>query len=202
MADIMIDIETMDSSPTAAVVAIGARVFTKEKIGKGFEVYIDPTSAAMIGTTGRETMEWWRKQKNYEQVFSGKNAPAAAFHALLTFIQEHKATRVWAYSPQFDVIILRHMARQVGLKFPFTYKDERDARTLIKLAGDHGLMLEDCWNEVGKHLPLDDATAQAKAIHRILNRVSFTSLSAQSQPGDGKSPASPKLPTPGPVPPL
>jgi hypothetical protein len=44
---LMLDIETMCTSNHAAVVAIGARLFTmKDGPGKGFESFIDPGAAA------------------------------------------------------------------------------------------------------------------------------------------------------------
>lgn len=169
---LMLDIETMCTSNHAAVVAIGARLFDlRGGVGKGFEVFIDPALAAQFGEVCDDTMNWWHKQPAYELVFNGKVHPADAANRLIQFVNEYKPDTIWANSPSFDVVILRHLFKQVNMKFPFHYRDELDFRTMSRLGKDLGVPLEDCWKGLTAHSPLDDATAQAMAIHRILQAV-------------------------------
>lgn len=170
----MVDIETKDSGPQAAVVAIGARLFTLAGPGKGFETFIDEAAASEIGTTSVDTMNWWHKQPAFDQVFSGKTQPADAAYRLTQFVNEHKPDVVWANSPSFDCVILRHMFKQLQLKFPFHYRDERDFRTMVSLGRDLGVDTAGCWEGLTAHSPLDDATAQAKALVLCLNKVFST----------------------------
>lgn len=170
---LMLDIETIDSGPEAAVVAIGARVFTLNGPEKGFEVFIDPTKAARIGTLGADTLAWWSKQESYGTVFSGKAEPADAFHRFAEFCKEQKVEYVWANSPSFDCVITRHLAKQVDQRYPFHYRAERDCRTLFALGRALGVDCEDLWKNPDRraHLPLDDATTQAEVAARILRSI-------------------------------
>lgn len=179
---LMFDLETMDSSPTSAVVAIGARLFTAEGPGKGFETFIDPNLAIHFGTVSPDTMDWWSKQPARELVFGGKTDPAAAVHKFIQFVQEHSPDVVWANSPSFDCIILRYLCKQVHMKFPFHYRDERDVRTMMALGRDLGVDFEGCWEGLTAHSPLDDSTAQAKAMSLVLRHL-VSMKAAGSSPG-------------------
>jgi hypothetical protein len=170
---LMLDIETMSSAPDAAVIAIGARLFTHEGLSKGFEVFIDTNAASHIGSVSDETMQWWSKQDVREQVFNGTCHPADAFFRFTEFVRLHKPDTIWANSPSFDVVIMRHLAKQVGLTFPFHYRDERDCRTLYWMGRELEIECEDLWNNMDRrgHMPLDDATTQAEVAARILGRI-------------------------------
>lgn len=189
---LMLDLETMDNGPTAAVVAIGARLFTAEGPGKGFETFIDPNLAIHFGTVSPDTMDWWSKQPARELVFGGKADPASAVHKLIQFVHEHRPDTVWANSPSFDCVISRHLFKQVQMKFPFHYRDERDVRTMLALGRDLGVDLGDCWEGLTAHSPLDDSTAQAKAVARVL--MFLSTRVAGSDPGSvPRRPASAQL---------
>jgi 3' exoribonuclease, RNase T-like len=179
---LMFDIETMDNGPTAAVVAIGARLFTIDGPTKGFEVFIDPASATNFGTVGIDTMNWWAKQPARELVFGGKVQSADAWHRFLMFVSEHQPETIWANSPSFDCVIGRYLADQLKLKFPFHYRDERDFRTVKAIGRDLNVDFEGCWEGMTAHSPLDDATAQAKAMTRVL-RAMFNTPAVRSGQG-------------------
>lgn len=179
---LMLDIETMCTSNHAAVVAIGARLFTmKDGPSKGFEAFIDPGAAAQYGEVCVDTMNWWHKQPAFDLVFGGKTQPADALHRFIMFVEEHKPDTVWANSPQFDCTIMRHMSKQLGLKFPFHYRDERDFRTMKAAAVDLQVNLDGCWEGMTAHSPLDDATAQAKAITLCMQRLLSTPATRSDQ---------------------
>jgi exodeoxyribonuclease VIII len=170
MTHLMIDIETMGTAPNGAIIAVGARLFTKDTIGKGFEVYVNPELAKQYGRVDEETMMWWSKQQQevHQQVFSGRIHPADAALKFSQFVKEHKPDTIWAYPPQFDIVILQAWFKAVGLEWPFHYRQERCARTLKAWGAGFGLAYEDCYEGISKHLPLDDATAQAKVIQRVM----------------------------------
>ena len=179
---LMLDIETMGTAHNSAVVAIGARLFSLDSgVGKGFEVFIDPVLAQQFGEMYDDTMDWWHKQPAYELVFGGKTHPAEAIHKLNNFVNEWHPDTVWANSPSFDCVILRNLCKQVQLPFPFHYRDEMDFRTMSRLGRDLGVDVEGCWKGLTKHSPLDDATAQAMAMHRIIQHV-FNKPEAPAQP--------------------
>lgn len=171
MRHLMIDVETMGGAPDGAVIAIGARLFTETEILQGFEVFIDTEAAKRFGRVDQRTMNWWSKQDPdvYKQVFSGRVQPPDAALRLRQFIEEHQPKEVWAYPPHFDLLILQNLFRRVNLEWPFHYRDERCARTIKAWGASHGLNFDDCYDGITKHLPLDDATAQAKVIQRVMS---------------------------------
>jgi exodeoxyribonuclease VIII len=177
----MVDIETMGGIPDGAIIAVGARLFTKDAILQGFEVYVNPETAKQYGRVDESTMEWWSKQQAevYAQVFSGKIHPADAAMKFTTFIQQHKPVTIWAYPPQFDIQIMQNWFKRVGLEWPFHYRAERCARTMKAWGASYGLDFEDCYEGISKHLPLDDATAQAKVIQKIMRELKVTKVKPQ-----------------------
>jgi hypothetical protein len=183
----MVDIETMDNGPQAAVINIGIRIFTvKGGPGKGFEVFIDPSLASQIGTVSDDTMRWWARQPTREQVFSGRVDPVEAVHRMIQFCKEHNAEYIWANSPGFDVTILRHLCKQVSLQFPFHYRAERDCRTLFSLGRMLDIDCEDLWANSARqaHLALDDATQQAEVVCRILGTLVNSPVAHSSPDSD------------------
>jgi exodeoxyribonuclease VIII len=198
---LMIDIETMDNKSTAAVIAIGARTFTVEGgPGKGFEVFIDPDKAAEYGTISSETMKWWGKQNSQQQAFAGKVHPSTAVFQFSEFVKQQKPEFIWANSPEFDIAIMRYLCDQVGVKWPFHYRDARDCRTMFRLGEALGIDVKNIWSNKDRkpHLPLDDATTQAEVTAYILKKV-FNNQVSFSGPGSAPPPYAPPHSAPLPV---
>jgi hypothetical protein len=143
--DIMIDIETGSTLPTAAIFSIGAVGFTPETnhIHKEISFYIEITHASNIAL-GRilspETMKWWETQGLAPD---GPHSLPEALQSLLAWIPR-RITNIWANSPSFDLVILKDACRSCNLDWPFPYWIERDVRTLkaltmpaTKLANSH-----------------------------------------------------------------
>jgi exodeoxyribonuclease VIII len=198
---LMLDIETMDNKSTAAVIAIGARIFTVEGgPGRGFEVFVDPNTAAEYGTIGADTMKWWGSQNAHDQAFSGKMHPTTAVFQFIEFVKQQKPAFIWANSPEFDIAIMRHLCDQVGLKWPFHYRDARDCRTMFRLGEALGIDVKRIWGNPDRkpHLPLDDATTQAEVTAHILKQV-FNNQVAYSNPYCDPSLDAPPQPAQTPV---
>lgn len=169
-----VDIETLGTKPGSAVVAIGVRVFDMNGVGPGLELYIDVASAKDYGKADQDTLDWWAKQDPdvRARVMGGRTRTDTALQAFNTFIEEHRPIFVWANSPSFDVVLLTPLFAKVGLKWPFSFRNERDSRTL-RAIGEQvlGLDLSGCYTEMKAHTPLDDATADAKAIIMVMNAI-------------------------------
>jgi hypothetical protein len=173
MKHVMIDIETVAGPPDGAVVAIGAVKFTKGEILDRFEAYIPMGNAILYGVQDADTMGWWETQEAEvrAKVFGGSEAPYDACMRLGYF--SRGADLVWAKPPTFDITILRHLYKQMGLTFPFHFRAERDARTLIALAAGYGVKYDDCYEGSTKHDPLSDALVQTMQIQKCLNLLTF-----------------------------
>jgi inhibitor of KinA sporulation pathway (predicted exonuclease) len=176
MRRLMVDIETLDSSGTAAVIAIGACVFDFDDISYSFSMQIDPTAALQFGTVSDATMKWWGEQDEAvrERMFSGDTTPMDAAYAFAAFVKQHKVKEVWANSPTFDCVILRHLFKSVGVDVPWHYRDERCVRTLYALwrelqPADTGINA--AYSETGAHDAVIDARNQARAVSHVLLRL-------------------------------
>jgi DNA polymerase III epsilon subunit-like protein len=170
---VMVDLETLATSPQAAVVAIGAVKFTSKEIVDGFEAYIPPASAGLCGDVAPKTVEWWSKQDPSirAKVFGGNEAPLAACKRFAEFCEG--SDFVWAKPTTFDITVLRHLFKQMGLEFPFHFRGERDARTLIAVAKEYGVKFNEILEGQAKHDPLDDSRVQALQVIKILKKMRF-----------------------------
>jgi oligoribonuclease (3'-5' exoribonuclease) len=136
MKDLMIDIETLDTKSTAVITQIGACLFDRQtgEIGDTFLVNLSVGDALMFGlTVNEETISWWRQQLNR----SWLNSPIkfkTALAAFLNFCEKRTIKAVWSHAT-FDIPILTNAFRVCKLELPFHFRDCRDIRTLVDLAG-------------------------------------------------------------------
>lgn len=188
--DIMVDIETLGQSNTAAVIAIGAVKFDplhlpgfwRRRGSEYFSMMIDVDQAKVLGTVDQSSVDWWERQESEVRnlVMGGTNTPDAAFSGFSAFSQgcEH----IWAKSPTFDCAILRYMCDQLNglimveqpwkFSFPFHFRNERDVRTHCALGERLGINLEvDYHDAFPAHHPLGDAIRQATQVQLVNARI-------------------------------
>ncbi len=171
---IMTDIETLASTPDAAVIAIGLCCFKRHEIVETCEILIDPQLA--IGHRDPRTIDWWRQQdpQVLKKMFSGTDEPWRACDKMVNFVKtyEKHLEGFWANPPQFDIIILRNLFDRCGKKFPVHFRKERDFRTLKSFAHAKKIDYQSAYEGINKHDAVDDAVAQAKATQIILSAMS------------------------------
>ena len=170
MKDLMIDLETLDTTATCVIVSIGAVPFDLERgelLGAGFYCVLD-VGKQPGRTTSESTLAWWAKQsKEARAVFDDPNQILLAdgLEQLKRFIGSHQP-RVWSNGANFDQPILAHAYAQHEMREPWPYWGSRCVRTYAALPGA---------DKAAKVLPtvahnaLADAEAQAKwvmAIHK------------------------------------
>lgn len=137
----MVDIETLDTENTAAVVSIGAVVFDPDSLlieDRTFHVNIDFEEALKHGTFSESTVSFWERQPEEAVATLFDPEPVDLKTALVEFGKfvtswKPKPKFIWGNSPAFDVAILRHAHKKCELKFPFTPWVEMDVRTLKNL---------------------------------------------------------------------
>ena len=174
LTDIMIDLETLATSPDAAILTIGAVKFDpfgselKEPEMDSFYVKVDLDSCDRIGlTTNDDTIAWWANQS--------KEAQAAAFDPTDriqiedAFQQLYKfcwgAKRVWSNGACFDIVICEHVFRKVGRAIPWKFWEVRDVRTAFDLG------MNPQRPPVTAHHALEDAWNQAVGIQNVYNTL-------------------------------
>ena len=189
--DIMIDLETLATTPDAAILTIGAIKFDPfgddiaEATSNKFYVKVDIDSCDHLGLrTCEDTVSWWANQSKeaQDEAFSTDNRIPIedAMHQLYKFCWGAK--RIWSHGAGFDVIICEHIYRKLNKAIPWNFWMVRDTRTLFDIGIDPERP------PVLKHHALEDAWNQAVGVQNVfkklrtassLNGKLFTPLSSQ-----------------------
>jgi len=172
--DLMIDLETLDVTPTATVLTIGAVRFDpfgddiKEPCADKFYVKVDIDSCDRLGcTVSQATLDWWAGQSKeaQEEAFSpeGRIDIADAMNQLYKF--SWGAKRVWSHGASFDTIICENLFRKIGKAVPWSFWEVRCTRTLFDIG------INPNRPPVLKHHALEDAWNQAVGVQNVFKTL-------------------------------
>lgn len=183
--DIMVDIETMDTEPTAAVLSIGAVIFdpfygdTQETIRgnntRCFYTAISLESNIALGRTmSPSTVLWWMQQtKAAQDAFLAESRAnlSTALNKFLQFVAGQSPTpdRVWAKGPDFDCVTLQSAMKSASARWPFKYHRARCVRTIMDVAYPDG-----DFPKIGvgtAHNALDDAILQTLCVQHAYHTI-------------------------------
>lgn len=178
--DIVIDLETWSLRPTAAIRSIGAVAFNIESDeGMPFQyaTYYQNVRDS-LGHRDPGTEKWWSQQsKEAQEAFlhsvDGLHIGLLHLVEFVTAWSDTANVRVWSNGAGFDLPILRsacgHLKDRLGIaiELPWSYKNERDTRTLYWLAGGvpYGHM------SGVKHHALDDALYEAARLNNAWHKL-------------------------------
>ncbi len=169
MKDIMIDLETLGTRSSAAIIQIGACYFDRNtgEIGREFLVNINEQIDGF--TMDFSTISWWfqQSQEARESVTADGVNIFAAMSTLQDFLSEGEF--LWAHAT-FDLPIIQHAFEVVKFKNPIPFRGMRDIRTLMDLA-DHR---SEKPREGVHHTALDDAKFQVAYCVEALNQLKKT----------------------------
>ena len=164
VSDIMLDLETFGTNPNAVIVQIGACYFDRVtgEIGEKFLKNIDAVESVKLGfKMDPETICWWLSQspeaiKSIIDITKFKWHPSIAIEAFNDFVKPD--SNIWSHAT-FDMVILMEHYRIIGIKPKFDYRNSRDLRTIVALAG----IDVDSYEKIGiAHNALDDCLFQVK----------------------------------------
>jgi len=172
--DIMIDLETLATSPDAAILTIGAVKFDpfgddiNEPNCEKFYVRVDLDSCDRIGlVTNDDTINWWSQQSKeaQEEAFSPDDRIdiVDAMNQLYKFCWGAK--RVWSHGASFDVVICEHIFNKIQKAVPWKFWEVRCTRTLFDIGIDPERP------PVLKHHALEDAWNQAVGVQHIFQKL-------------------------------
>lgn len=166
MKDVMIDIETLGTRATSAIVQIGACYFDRKtgEIGEEFSLNVNSFDKAF--TTDPETILWWAKQplETQKSVFSNGVEIDVTLERLIEFLEKGKY--LWSHAT-FDIPIIMHAMDVYNIKMPIHYKQMRDIRTLMDLAEHRS----DAVREGIHHNALDDCKFQVQYCVEAMNKL-------------------------------
>ena len=175
--DIMIDLETLATSPDAAILTIGAVKFdpfgddvNDPKCTK-FYTRVDLDSCDKIGlVTNDDTIAWWANQSKeaQDEAFGETDRVDImdAMHQLYKFCWGAK--RVWSHGATFDIVICEHIFRKIGKAIPWSFWEVRDTRTLFDIG------INPNRPPVLKHHALEDAWNQAVGVQNVFKTLQGT----------------------------
>ena len=163
---VMIDIETLDTKPTAVVLSIGAVPFDPRKgevyVDKGFEIFPSIQDQLDIGRTVSEgTLRFWIANKNiglkswYSQVPSDLKGAQDNFRQWCQDVPGPGALCPWGNGSYFDITIVENWLNYTDI--PWKHWDVLDCRTMQWMHHTPKVGATD-------HTALADAIAQAKRV--------------------------------------
>jgi exodeoxyribonuclease VIII len=180
--NIMLDLETMSSAPSAVIIAIGAVKFGADgPLGERFyavssaKLHTDQ-QVARGRTVSADTMDWWSKQSvDARAIFSDANSKPFEICLEEFAVWCGKEPKVWGNGSDFDNVLLSEAYRVYGIKKPWHYRHSRDLRTLGALCAAKGIKIE--MKNVGvAHNALDDAVYQAMLVQAMLKALGLERL--------------------------
>ena len=132
----MLDSEALSTQPDAAVFEIAILEFKPET---GYVMPMERKAWYMKPTTGHicpETVAWWARQEK-TLTFGVADEPTTA-RVIQSFLLDYhnKDVRLWAKSPSFDCVVLTQFLKRHGWAMPIEFRNWRDVRTLLELAGN------------------------------------------------------------------
>lgn len=169
---IMLDLETLSTEPNAAIISIGAVMFTKDGVSDyRFYQTIDIESNGFCGRhMSYSTVSWWMKQdlgarKEFQK-------PAEKLPIVLSNFRDwftvYDIDGVWGNGSDFDNLILTSAFASVpSLTIPWKYYQNRCYRTLKNLVN---IPLERSGTH---HNALDDAVTQAEHAVKIMKHLNI-----------------------------
>jgi hypothetical protein len=175
MLDVMIDLESMGTTPDSAIVGIGAVEFDLSKglIGDTFYRCVNLADATRRGCSIHAgTVAWWLAQSQAAQqaIIWNTNPLDVALDDFAAFIGrcgDRKQVRVWGKGPSVDNAMLAHAYYICEKEVPWMCWNDRCVRTISALYKN----VEPDEFEGEKHNAADDALAQVRHLIKIRNFV-------------------------------
>lgn len=171
--DIMIDIESLDTSPYCVILTIGAVRFDPKGTGVVERLELRPTieeqTEQFNRTINEDTLKWWGTQSLAAQQEAmgdqGRIPFRDAMQQLYKFCWNKRA--VWSNGAAFDCVAMENAWAQLDIRCPWPFYTVRDTRTLYEVAG---VKLKD-GGHVTTHKAVEDAERQAIVVQRAYRKL-------------------------------
>lgn len=188
---VCVDLESLDTRPTARILEIGAVCFDPitQELGPQFLFEVDARSQD-FRSIDLDTVLWWEARKAEGIVMPGIErhdgdlwVALRSFADFMKTFTNREEVEVWAWGVDFDCGILKDAwtAPEEECPLSWIYPNQRDARTLCKMLGI---------KREGKiaHRALPDAIQEAWAVMEAYGKMDvLEGLLRQAGQGVGKS---------------
>lgn len=179
---ISVDTETGGNTAGSVIYQIAA---VNHTTGADFNVYIDRHNCLVVGLHEDEsTYKWWAEKpaELWERVTGGTTPLQDALDNFAGWIRKQRQgdapIEVYMKSPSFDSEKILKPAYEIfGEALPWTFREERDFRTIEAVAAAAGMRAYEPPKDA--HDALVDAKAQAVYVEMILSAVYDASMLAQ-----------------------
>ena len=177
MRHVMVDIETLGTTPGSVISAIGAVFFDPEtkELGPEFYMPIDLVDAQRNGfTIDASTVVWWLGQGDEARAEMTSTSRVAVYPAMMCFLEFIEAqcpldeVVVWGNGASFDNVLLAGALKKLGLE-GWKFWNDRCFRTIKSL-----MPIADKYKPEVAHHALYDAKAQAQ--HAIAIATAYPQL--------------------------
>ena len=170
MHKVMIDLEAMDTGPNAAIIAIGAVMFSDNVTGETFYRSVDLASSMEFGgTVSASTVMWWLEQSDEARqalTSGGAIHILTALYDLLKWLEDQcsdsNQLEVWGNGAAFDNVVLASAYDRSNWDRPWKFYNDRCYRTVKAMYPD--IPVERYGTA---HNALDDAITQALHLIKI-----------------------------------
>lgn len=180
MTHISIDLETLDTIPSAVVLSCGLVAFdpnTGEILDKQYTRFVKLDEQAARGRTiSPSTVYWWARQSEEARRVMTDNeifgeGTVSGLRNIDTFFGQHDADGVWGNGSDFDNAILGSLFRSFDMRTPWSYGKNRCLRTIKNLKLPKTFIAP---IRVGTHHnALDDAEYQANYVSAVCKALSL-----------------------------
>lgn len=178
--DIMLDLETLATTPNAVILSFAATKFNAFNLDEqqDYNTYLNlklnvDEQIELGRDVDQDTIAWWSRQPEEIRTYAFDDSDRTNLADFILKLNKFvvNADRIWAQGPVFDIVILENLYRQIGMPCPWPYYVIRDSRTLIKALGN------DINHErKNAHDALEDCKYQAGFIKKITAKYNLNTL--------------------------
>lgn len=182
--EIMFDLETLDTEPTAAVLSVGAVKFDRSgKILDRFyrALHYDRQVRVHGRSVSQATIAWWMEQNTVarEEAFSPVR------HHVVDTIQEFnfwciqdgaRPTCFWANDPDFDCTIWGGLCKDFSMGVPWSYKNKGALRTIVRESSLSYEGIEFTPVMGVPHMPVTDCEIQVQVLMAAREKIGRRNL--------------------------
>lgn len=186
--NMMIDLETLDTRPSAVVFQVGVLVF-KDVLGgdtRGNIIlekkifHLDILEQIMAGrTVDQDTVLWWAEQNPdaWRRHPDDIRRTDYTFKEISRMYGEHGVGCLWANSPSFDCVLMRSLREDLDIQWEFpSFREDMDLRTVKRLFQMKGRKMETS-GKATTHNALQDCEDQFHdAVHYLCEFSSMVEL--------------------------